>query len=110
MSGLGKYPLTEKLHVLGRLGVIYLERERSSRVAFDPIDQPAFGFGPVLIPGFGSDSEESSFKPVFGAGIQYQVFESGAARLEWTRYQDAIYRGTSEDVIDSLTVGLRYSF
>lgn len=42
VSGLGQYPVTEKLHVLGRLGVIYLERKRSSRVAFDPIDQPAW--------------------------------------------------------------------
>lgn len=64
----------------------------------------------MLIPGFGSDSEESSFKPVFGAGIQYLVFEAVAVRLEWTRYQDAIDLGNSEDDIDSFTVGLRYQF
>lgn len=112
VSGLGRYPATEKVHVFGRLGVVYLERERSSRVAFDTIGQPipGAGFGPVLLPGFAPASEDSRVKPLFGVGIQYQVLESVSARLEWTRFQDAIDSGNSEEDIDSLTVGLSYSF
>ncbi|MCR9184731.1 MAG: outer membrane beta-barrel protein [Halieaceae bacterium] len=111
VSGLGRYPVTEKFNVFGRLGVVHLERERSSRVAVDAIEQPATpGFGPVLLPGFAPESKDSRVKPLFGVGIQYQILESVAARLEWTRFQDAIDRGNSEEDVDSLTVGLSYRF
>jgi opacity protein-like surface antigen len=112
VSGLGQYPVTDKFYVLARLGVIYVERQQSSRVALQPVlepGQPPFGFiGLPIFPA--ADTKKSTFKPVIGAGIQYQVFEAVAARLEWTRYQDAIDLGNSENDIDSFTVGFRYQF
>lgn len=111
VSGLGRYLMTEKFHVLTRVGVVYLERERSSRVAFNPIEQPAFsGIGTPVLSGFAPDGKSSRVKPLFGVGIQYQVLDSVAARLEWTRFQDAIDYGDSEGDVDSFTAGLSYQF
>ncbi|MBM68074.1 MAG: hypothetical protein CME43_01640 [Haliea sp.] len=110
VSGVGQYSITEKFQVLGRLGVIYLEQETTNRIRFDPVDPSAPGFGPVLLDGFGSDREESEFKPLVGLGLQYQVLEPMAIRVEWMRYLDAIDLGSSEEDIDSLSLGVRYAF
>ena len=110
VSGLGQYPISERFQVLGRLGIIYLEQEMSSRIRFDPVDPSAPGFGPVLLDGLGSDRERSDFKPLVGVGLQYQVLEPLAVRLEWMRYLDAIDLGSSEKDIDSLSLGIRYAF
>lgn len=110
VSGLGQYPLTERLQVLGRLGIIYLEQETTSRIRFDPVDPSAPGFGPVLQNGLGMDRKKSEFKPLVGVGMQYQVMEPLAIRLEWMRYLDAIDLGSSEEDIDSLSLGVRYAF
>jgi opacity protein-like surface antigen len=98
ISGLGQYPITEKFQVLGRLGVIYLEQKTTRRRAFGVMDIPV------------PDSEERNFKPLIGVGLQYQILEPMAIRVEWMRYLDAVDLGNSEEDIDSLSLGVRYSF
>lgn len=43
-------------------------------------------------------------------GLEYQVLEPLAVRLEWVRYLDAIDLGNSKEDIDSLSLGVRFSF
>lgn len=68
------------------------------------LGRPLITHNPVL------DSQESDFRPLVGMGLEYQVLEPLAVRLEWVRYLDAIDLGNSKEDIDSLSLGVRFSF
>ncbi|MEM1152701.1 MAG: outer membrane beta-barrel protein [Pseudomonadota bacterium] len=111
VSALLQYPILDNLQVLGRVGAVYVKQETTRRVgnnlpALGPLDAGRY---PVT-QNRASSSDQKHGRPVLGVGLQYQVLEALALRLEWMRYVNAIDVGAGHEDLDSLSLGMRFTF
>jgi len=89
-------PLSEKLHAIGRLGATRYQSQDSNR-----------GYGAVSVNPFNSKDREPGHK--YGVGLQYDVNNNLALRLEAERYriQDIMFRNHD---VDMFSLGVVYRF
>lgn len=94
LDAVGILPITEDFSAFGRVGVIYAQAEDSFSGTLSPAD---------------TSPEESDFNYKFGVGLQYEITDAVAVRLEAERYRinDAV--GNDGDV-DLFSIGLTYRF
>ncbi len=91
-----KYPLTEKLSVLGRVGVTRAETEGSFRSS-----------GAALVSTASTKERDTNVK--YGVGLQYDFTNAFAMRVELERYRIDDSVGSRGD-IDLASLGLVYHF
>lgn len=96
LDGVGTLPLSEKFSVFGRLGLNYAQARDSFA-----------GTGAIIVNNPNPSKNQVNYK--FGAGLQYDLTEALAMRLEAERYRinDAV--GNKGD-IDLYSLGLIYRF
>ncbi|MDZ4076746.1 MAG: outer membrane beta-barrel protein [Hylemonella sp.] len=96
LDAVGRLPFTEKFSAIGRVGLTYV----------DTADKFS-GTGAVTVANPSPNKSDGGYK--FGVGLQYEVSQALALRLEAERYNvnDAV--GNRGD-IDMLTVGLLFRF
>jgi OOP family OmpA-OmpF porin len=90
----GQFPIPigalDRLSVLGKLGTIWYDRERSS--------------------GGGFSGDDDGFAWAWGLGLQYTFGERVGVRGEWERYESVGSASVGEGDIDTWTISLNYKF
>ena len=90
----GQFPIPigalDRLSVLGKVGTIWWDRERTSGG------------------GFGGDDNDFAF--AWGLGVQYTFGERVGLRAEWDRYENVGSGTVGEGDIDAYTISLNYKF
>ncbi|MBI3714938.1 MAG: outer membrane beta-barrel protein [Betaproteobacteria bacterium] len=97
----GRWPVTEHIHLLARAGVFRAER-KASFAATGSVD---------LLAGTVNMRTQKSSKSTFGAGADVDLTPHFTVRGEWARYRglgDDLLQGSSN--IDTYTIGLIYRF
>ena len=56
------------------------------------------------------NGKERDWSPRWGVGGQFGLTQNWALRLDWDRYQDVSFAGGREDDVDTLMLGVQYSF
>jgi OmpA-OmpF porin, OOP family len=92
----GFLPMSEKLSAFGRAGLTQTRTKSRFR-----------GYGPVSIDPFNANDNDTSWK--YGVGLQYDVTNNLAMRLEAERYRFDDVIGNDED-IDMFSLGVVYRF
>jgi opacity protein-like surface antigen len=78
--------------VLGKVGTIWWDRERTSGG------------------GFGGDDNDFAFAFAWGLGVQYTFGERVGLRAEWDRYENVGNDTVGEGDIDAYTISVNYKF
>lgn len=90
LAGIGTLPVTDRFSILGRLGVLL--------------------WGITSETGTGFDREDTGASLAVGAGLEYDITNHVAVRLEWERYWDVGNDLIGESDVDMFTIGGMYRF
>ena len=98
IDAVGMLPVTEKLSLLGRVGVSY------NRVNAE------FTGEPITFIVSNNDKNETKIREKFGAGVDYNLNRAFTVRAEWERYRMPDPFSDEQFKVDTATLSLLYHF
>jgi len=106
-AGLGRYPLTEKIDVFGKIGGFAWNVDTTTNITSQTTISPLLITTAINPISSSSLSKDDGINLMFGVGADYRFNERIGIRAEWERYSSI---SADDNDVDLFSIGINYHF